>query len=41
MYIYIIYRYIYVRIYMYIVYIVFTKEEFLELAIESWPEWES
>ena len=32
-------EYIYIYIYIYI-YMVFITEEFLEAAIESWPEWD-
>ena len=39
-----IYMYVYIYniyIYIYIIYIyVFTTEEFFEVAIESWPEWD-
>ena len=35
-----IYIYIYIYIYTYTIYIVFTNEGFLEIAVESWPEWD-
>ena len=43
------YMYVYIYIYIYIsvplslyidIYMVFTTEGFLEVAIESWPEWD-
>ena len=32
--------YIYLNIYIYIYIMIFTTEEFFEVAIESWPEWD-
>ena len=43
LYIYILYIYIYIYIHTYIhtyIHMVFTTEGFLEVAIESWPEWD-
>ena len=36
--IYRLYIYVYIYIYIYIYILVFTTEEFLEIATESWPE---
>ena len=35
------YIYIYIYIYKYIYIMIFTTEEFFEVAVESWPEWET